>query len=132
MASVSCFMTSTRRIWPLTFNVISRSTEPGIEPCPRTASGPRKRYAEAETVAPVAITPLMNDRREKGLDCCCGVCIAIVMGRSPRHVTRTGSHHQQDYGSAGFWRTYPIKGGQSAQGCLNQRKRGLRGTIPAG
>src|SRR5438093_4097179 len=62
MASVSCFMTSTRRICPLTFNVISRSTAPGAPGCPKM--GARNRYAVDDTAAPAAITPLMNARRD--------------------------------------------------------------------
>src|SRR5262245_40054286 len=62
MASVSCFMTSTRRSCPLTFSVSSRSTLPGADVWPLSRF-PRNTYAADDTAAPVAITPLMKLRR---------------------------------------------------------------------
>ena len=64
VASVSCFSTSTRRCWPLTSSVMSRSTDPGSDDsfCPRIVV--RNRYADVDTVAPAAITPLIKVRRE--------------------------------------------------------------------
>src|SRR5262245_11050806 len=64
MASVSCRITSTRRAWPLTFNVISRSAVPAGDDWPSTDPLPRNRYAVPEATAPPAITPLMKLRRE--------------------------------------------------------------------
>jgi hypothetical protein len=64
IASGSCFSTSTRRCWPLTSSVISRSTEPGSDDSFWPMIVVRNRYADAYTVAPAAITPLMKVRRE--------------------------------------------------------------------
>src|SRR5262249_5203923 len=99
MASVSCFITSTRRIWPLTFNVISRSTAPGREPCPMSVD-PRNKYADAETAAPLAITILMNARRETVLGSK-GDCCWIFIKRLPRQETRTRPPQQEREGRIG-------------------------------
>ena len=70
----SCGITSTRRFWPFTLSVISRSTPPAVDGCPcRVAE--RKRYAEDEATAPAATTPLMKLRRET----CAGETSVIVL-----------------------------------------------------
>src|SRR5213595_515047 len=65
MARVSCFITSTRRCWPLTLSVIIRSTEPAADCCARTTAV-RNKYAEEDT-APAAMTPLIASRLDNPL-----------------------------------------------------------------
>jgi hypothetical protein len=63
MASVSFLSTSTRRCWPLMSSVMRRSTAPAmLSFWPMIVV--RNKYADADTVAPAAITPLMKFLRE--------------------------------------------------------------------
>src|SRR3954471_18818024 len=83
MASVSCFITSTRRSWPFTFSVIRRSTAPGAEgwPCSGVV---RNKYADEEATAPAAMTPLMKPRRDTDSDVS-DILLSSIAG-SPRRV----------------------------------------------
>src|SRR3954451_24622414 len=84
MASVSCFITSTRRSCPLTFSVIRRSTAPGAEgwPCSGVV---RNKYADEDATAPAAMTPLMKPRRDTDSDVGSGIFVSSIAG-SPRRV----------------------------------------------
>src|SRR5262245_30914564 len=83
IASVSCGIRSTRRSWPFTLSVTSRSTAPAAGwPCSVVL---RNRYAEDEAAAPAAITPLMKLRREVDSGVASGILLSSIAG-SPRRV----------------------------------------------
>src|SRR3954470_24579115 len=84
MASVSCFITSTRRSWPFTFSVIRRSTAPGADGCP-SSGVVRNKYADEDATAPAAMTPLMKPRRDTDADVSSAIFLSSIAG-SPRRV----------------------------------------------
>src|SRR5690349_12709359 len=83
MASVSCGITSMRRSWPFTFNVISRSTAPAADwPCIVVV---RNRYADVDATVPAAMTPLMKFRLDTDCPVSSDILLSSIAG-SPRRA----------------------------------------------
>src|SRR6266851_8294139 len=102
MARVSCGITSTRRSWPFTLSVMSRSTAPGADGWP-SSGVVRNRYAEDEATAPAAMTPLMKPRRDTDSCISSDIFLSSIAG-SPRRVGKRpdgeglGPHTINPYG----------------------------------